>query len=77
VQILSARDEARLGVDAALASLSFNNGLVIDLGGASLRSAGSPRKVVSTASLSLGPSGPRAVLFARSAHAARAASASP
>jgi len=55
VQILSARDEARLGVDAALASLSFNNGLVVDLGGASLQlSRVRRRKVVSTASLSLG-----------------------
>src|SRR4030095_5841384 len=37
VQVLSARDEARLGVDAALESLSFNNGLVVDLGGARLQ----------------------------------------
>ena len=55
VQILSARDEARLGVDAALESLSFNNGLVVDLGGASLQlSRVRRRKVVSMASLSLG-----------------------
>jgi len=56
VQVLSARDEARLGVDAALESLSFDNGLVVDLGGASLQlSRVRHRKVVSMASLSLGP----------------------
>jgi exopolyphosphatase/guanosine-5'-triphosphate,3'-diphosphate pyrophosphatase len=55
VQVLSARDEARLGVDAALESLTFNNGLVVDLGGASLQlSRVRHRKVVSMASLSLG-----------------------
>jgi exopolyphosphatase/guanosine-5'-triphosphate,3'-diphosphate pyrophosphatase len=55
VQVLSARAEARLGVDAALESLSFNNGLVVDLGGASLQlSRVRHRKVVSMASLSLG-----------------------
>src|SRR6266699_4244164 len=55
VQVLSARDEARLGVDAALESLSFNNGLVVDLGGASLQlSRVRRRQVVSMASLSLG-----------------------
>jgi exopolyphosphatase / guanosine-5'-triphosphate,3'-diphosphate pyrophosphatase len=55
VQVLSARDEARLGVDAALESLSFNNGLVADLGGASLQlSRVRRRKVVSMASLPLG-----------------------
>jgi len=55
VQVLSARDEARLGVDAALDSLSFSNGLVVDLGGASLQlSRVRRRKVVSLASLSLG-----------------------
>jgi exopolyphosphatase/guanosine-5'-triphosphate,3'-diphosphate pyrophosphatase len=55
VQVLSARDEARLGVDAALESLSFTNGLVVDLGGASLQlSRVRHRKVVSMASLSLG-----------------------
>jgi exopolyphosphatase / guanosine-5'-triphosphate,3'-diphosphate pyrophosphatase len=55
VQVLSARDEARLGVDAALESLSFNNGLVVDLGGASLQlSRVRRRKIVSMASLSLG-----------------------
>jgi len=55
VQVLSARDEARLGVDAALESLSFNNGLVVDLGGASLQlSRVRRRTVVSMASLPLG-----------------------
>jgi exopolyphosphatase/guanosine-5'-triphosphate,3'-diphosphate pyrophosphatase len=55
VQVLSARDEARLGVDAALESLSFDNGLVVDLGGASLQlSRVRRRKVVSMASLPLG-----------------------
>ena len=55
VQILDARDEARLGVDAALESLSFDTGLVVDLGGASLQlSRVRRRKVVSMASLSLG-----------------------
>src|SRR5213593_2444107 len=56
VQVLSARDEARLGVDAALESLSFTDGLVADLGGASLQlSRVRRRKVVSIASLALGP----------------------
>jgi exopolyphosphatase / guanosine-5'-triphosphate,3'-diphosphate pyrophosphatase len=55
VQVLSARDEARLGVDAALESLAFNNGLVVDLGGASLQlSRVRRRAVVSMASLPLG-----------------------
>jgi exopolyphosphatase/guanosine-5'-triphosphate,3'-diphosphate pyrophosphatase len=55
VQVLSARDEARLGVEAALESLSFSNGLVVDLGGASLQlSRVRRRKVVSVTSLSLG-----------------------
>ena len=55
VRVLSARDEARLGVDAALESLSFNNGLVVDLGGASLQlSRVRRRTVVSMASLPLG-----------------------
>src|SRR5882672_2636317 len=55
VQVLSAKDEARLGVDAALDSLSFNNGLVVDLGGASLQlSRVRRRAVVSMASLPLG-----------------------
>src|SRR5947209_2205444 len=52
VQVLSARDEARLGVEAALDSLAFRNGIVADLGGASLQlSRVRNRKVVSTASL--------------------------
>ena len=55
VQVLSARDEARLGVEAALDSLSFRDGVVADLGGASLQlSRVRGRKVVSTASLPLG-----------------------
>jgi exopolyphosphatase/guanosine-5'-triphosphate,3'-diphosphate pyrophosphatase len=56
VQVLSARDEARLGVAAALDSLSsFRDGVVADLGGASLQlSRVRGRKVVSTASLPLG-----------------------
>jgi exopolyphosphatase/guanosine-5'-triphosphate,3'-diphosphate pyrophosphatase len=37
VQILSAPDEARLGVDASLESLAFTDGVVADLGGASLQ----------------------------------------
>jgi exopolyphosphatase/guanosine-5'-triphosphate,3'-diphosphate pyrophosphatase len=37
VRVLSAPDEARLGVDASLESLSFTNGIVADLGGASLQ----------------------------------------
>src|SRR5207247_396604 len=35
VQVLSARDEAKLGVDAALDSLPFKDGVVADLGRAS------------------------------------------
>jgi exopolyphosphatase/guanosine-5'-triphosphate,3'-diphosphate pyrophosphatase len=55
VQVLSARDEARLGVEAALESLSFRDGVVADLGGASLQlSRVRDRKVVSTSSLPLG-----------------------
>jgi len=55
VQVLSARDEARLGVDAALNRLRFKNGIVADLGGASLQlSRVRRRKVVSVASLPLG-----------------------
>src|SRR5207245_8795341 len=55
VQVLSARDEARLGVDAALESRSFTDGRVADLGGASLQlSRVRRRKVVSIASLVLG-----------------------
>jgi exopolyphosphatase/guanosine-5'-triphosphate,3'-diphosphate pyrophosphatase len=37
VQVLSARDEARLGAVAALRSLDFHDALVADLGGASLQ----------------------------------------
>jgi exopolyphosphatase / guanosine-5'-triphosphate,3'-diphosphate pyrophosphatase len=55
VQILSARDEARLGVSAALASLPVKNGVVADLGGSSLQlSRVRRRKVLSIASLPLG-----------------------
>lgn len=55
VRVLSARDEARLGVAAARASLSFGDALVADLGGASLQlSRIRRRRVVSTASLPLG-----------------------
>jgi len=55
VQVLSARDEAKLGVDAALDSLPFKDGVVADLGGASLQlSRVRDRRVVSTASLPLG-----------------------
>ena len=55
VQVLSARDEARLGVEAALDSLSFRDGVVADLGGASLQvSRVRDRKVVSIATLPLG-----------------------
>ncbi|HET7341774.1 MAG TPA: exopolyphosphatase, partial [Methylomirabilota bacterium] len=36
VQVLSAREEARLGVAAALESLDFDDALVADLGGSSL-----------------------------------------
>ena len=55
VQILSARDEARFGVYAALDSLPFKDGVVADLGGASFQlSRVRDRKVVSSASLPLG-----------------------
>jgi exopolyphosphatase/guanosine-5'-triphosphate,3'-diphosphate pyrophosphatase len=55
VQVLTARQEARFGVTAALDSLSFAKGLVADLGGASLQlSRVRRRRVVSTASLPLG-----------------------
>lgn len=55
VQVLSARDEARFGVSAALESLPFRDGIVADLGGASLQlSRVRDRKVVSSASLPLG-----------------------
>jgi exopolyphosphatase / guanosine-5'-triphosphate,3'-diphosphate pyrophosphatase len=55
VQVLSAREEARLGVEAALDSLSFRDGVVADLGGASLQlSRVQDRRIVSTATLPLG-----------------------
>jgi exopolyphosphatase / guanosine-5'-triphosphate,3'-diphosphate pyrophosphatase len=55
VQVLSARDEARLGVNAALDSLDFGDGLVADLGGSSLQlSRVRARKIVTTLSLPLG-----------------------
>jgi exopolyphosphatase / guanosine-5'-triphosphate,3'-diphosphate pyrophosphatase len=55
VEVLSARDEARLGVEAALDSLDFRDGLVADLGGASLQvSRVRDRKIVSSSSLPLG-----------------------
>jgi exopolyphosphatase/guanosine-5'-triphosphate,3'-diphosphate pyrophosphatase len=55
VRVLSARAEARLGVCAALHSLSVKDGLVADLGGASLQlSRVRCRKIVSISSLSLG-----------------------
>jgi exopolyphosphatase/guanosine-5'-triphosphate,3'-diphosphate pyrophosphatase len=55
VQVLSSRDEARLGVDAALESLPVRNAVVVDLGGASLQlSRVRHRRVVATASVPLG-----------------------
>lgn len=55
VQVLSARDEARFGANAALESLAFRDGLVADLGGASLQlSRVRDRKVVAISSLPLG-----------------------
>lgn len=55
VRVLSARDEARLGVDAALQSLPFGDGAVADLGGASLQlSRVRAGKIVSVASFPLG-----------------------
>ena len=55
VQVLTARDEARLGVDAALESLDFRDGVVADLGGATLQlSRVRGRKTVSAATLPLG-----------------------
>lgn len=80
VEVLSARDEARLGVSACLDSLLFEDGIVVDLGGASLQLSGvRDRKVVSIASLPLGsvrtsrrflrhdPPGPRALQALRAA----------
>jgi exopolyphosphatase/guanosine-5'-triphosphate,3'-diphosphate pyrophosphatase len=55
VEVLSARDEARLGVSACLESLPFEDGIVVDLGGASLQLSGVRRRnIVSIASLPLG-----------------------
>ncbi len=55
VQVLTARDEARLGVEASLASLPFQAGIVADLGGASLQlSRVRDRRVVSIATVPLG-----------------------
>jgi exopolyphosphatase/guanosine-5'-triphosphate,3'-diphosphate pyrophosphatase len=55
VQVLSGEEEARLGALAAMRSLSFRDGVVIDLGGGSLQVAFvREREVVSTASLPLG-----------------------
>jgi len=55
VEVLTAREEARLGVTAALEGLRFEDGVVADLGGASLQlSRVRDRKIVATASLPLG-----------------------
>ena len=55
VTVLSARDEARLGVSAVLHSVAFTDGVVADIGGASVQlSRVRDRKTVSTASLPLG-----------------------
>jgi exopolyphosphatase/guanosine-5'-triphosphate,3'-diphosphate pyrophosphatase len=55
VQILTTREEAQLGVDAAVNSLPFTDGVVADLGGASLQlSRVRARRVVSSASVPLG-----------------------
>jgi len=55
VRVLSAQDEARLGVDAALASLPLKDAGVADLGGASLQwSRVRARTMVSSVSLPLG-----------------------
>jgi len=55
VQVLSAHDEARFGVVAALESLPFTDGVVADLGGSSLQlSRVRRRHVTSTTSLPLG-----------------------
>ena len=55
VQVLSARQEARMGAVAALRSLDFDEGLVADLGGASLQlSRVRDGRVVSVTSLPLG-----------------------
>jgi len=55
VQVLSAGDEARMGAVAALRSLDFDEGLVADLGGASLQLSRVRRgRVASVTSLPLG-----------------------
>jgi exopolyphosphatase/guanosine-5'-triphosphate,3'-diphosphate pyrophosphatase len=55
VQVLSARDEARLGVEAALDSLPLRRAVVADLGGASLQlSRVRRRRFAGTASVPLG-----------------------
>jgi exopolyphosphatase/guanosine-5'-triphosphate,3'-diphosphate pyrophosphatase len=55
VRVLSAHDEARLGVAAALESLSFSDALVADLGGASLQlSRVRNGRIVSMSSVPLG-----------------------
>ena len=55
VRILSPRTEARLGVEAALDSMSLRDMLVADLGGASLQlSRVRRRRIVATSSLPLG-----------------------
>ena len=55
VEVLAVRDEARLGVEAAMRSLRFRDGVVVDLGGASLQlSLVRSRRIVSIASLPVG-----------------------
>ncbi len=55
VRILSARAEAKLGVSAAVESLPFEDGVVMDLGGSSLQLSRVRRRTVrSVASLPLG-----------------------
>jgi exopolyphosphatase/guanosine-5'-triphosphate,3'-diphosphate pyrophosphatase len=55
VHVLSARDEARLGVEAALDSLPLRRGVVADLGGSSLQlSRVRGRRFAGTASVPLG-----------------------
>jgi exopolyphosphatase / guanosine-5'-triphosphate,3'-diphosphate pyrophosphatase len=55
VHVLSAREEAQLGVEAAVDSLPLTDGLVVDLGGASLQASRvRGRRLVSSASVPLG-----------------------
>lgn len=55
VQVLSARQEARLGVAAALHSLAVRDAVVLDLGGASLQASRvRGGRIASTASVPLG-----------------------